>query len=120
MMAEHLPDDIDALKSLLLDTRQEVHRLHQLITLYEEERRLAKARAFGPSSEQESRQYYLFDEAESSVEDADDVKQPTEVKAHHRRGGRKPLPDNLPRIEIIHDVSEADKRCACGCREFIE
>jgi len=93
--ADQLPDDIDALKSLLIraqrnltDTQQENHRLQQLITLYEEERRLAKARAFGPSSEQEVNQYYLFDEAESGVEDTVEIEHTTPVKAHRRRGGR--------------------------------
>ena len=123
-MSAELPNDIETLKSLLIstqksltDTRQENHRLQQLITLYEEERRLAKAHSFGPSSEQESIQYYLFDEAESSVEDEDKTEQATPVKAHQRRGGRRPLPDYLPRIEIIHDLSEAEKRCGCGCEK---
>ena len=123
-MSAELPNDVETLKSLLIstqknltDTQQEIHRLQQLITLYEEERRLAKARAFGPSSEQESTQYYLFDEAESSVEDEDKMEQATPVKAHQRRGGRRPLPDYLPRVEIIHDLSEAEKRCGCGCEK---
>ena len=80
---EKLPNNIDTLKSLLIrtqhtltNTQQENHRLHQLITLYEEERRLAKAHQFGPSSEQESQQYYLFDEAESRVEEPSEHEAP--------------------------------------------
>ena len=35
-----------------------------------------------------------------------------EVPAHQRRrGGRKPLPEELPRVEIIHDLSAAEKVC---------
>jgi len=30
------------------------------------------------------------------------------------RGKRKPLPDNLPRIDVIHDLTEEEKQCACG------
>jgi len=38
-----------------------------------------------------------------------------EIPAHTRtKRGRKPLPDHLPRIEIIHDLPEDQKVCACG------
>ena len=38
-----------------------------------------------------------------------------EIPGHTRKKrGRKPLPDNLPRVEIIHDISEDEKTCACG------
>ncbi|MCP4297242.1 MAG: IS66 family transposase [Proteobacteria bacterium] len=46
------------------------------------------------------------------------VVQPLEsvdVPAHTRKtSGRKPLPDDLPRVEVIHDISEDQKQCACG------
>lgn len=29
--------------------------------------------------------------------------------------GRKPLPKSLPYIEKIHDLSDAEKQCPCGC-----
>ena len=131
--AKQLPNEIDALKSLLISSQQtlpdthhaltslqqENHRLQQLITLYQEERRLAKARQFGPSSEQESQQYYLFDEAESRVEEPSEHEalSNTQVKSHTRRGGRKGLPQDLPRIDIIHDLSAAEKRCDGGCEK---
>lgn len=86
---------------------------------------LARHRQFGVSSEQLSGQGHLFDEAEmlavgsteaqdiapipESVASADTAK--SETKA---RGKRAPLPDELPRVEIIHDVPEADRTCGCG------
>lgn len=118
MAVDHLPDDVATLKALLLAANQKIHSLHQLIHAYEEERRLAAARAFAPSSEKEARQYYLFDEAEQGASEPDEAEHTaatTEVKAHQRRGGRKPLPDYLPRIEIVHDLPEAEKHCTCGC-----
>ncbi|WP_282073462.1 IS66 family transposase zinc-finger binding domain-containing protein, partial [Janibacter hoylei] len=30
--------------------------------------------------------------------------------------GRKPLPDNLPRVRIEHDLPEQEKVCHCGCQ----
>lgn len=39
----------------------------------------------------------------------------TPVKSHTRKKtGRKPFPDYFPRIETLHDISEAEKTCACG------
>ncbi len=47
------------------------------------------------------------------------VVQPTleelSIPAHTRKKkGRKPLPEELPRVEVIHDLSEAEKQCDCG------
>lgn len=39
------------------------------------------------------------------------VEAPTHTRA---KRGRKPLPDNLPRIIITHDLPEDQKFCACG------
>lgn len=59
----------------------------------------------------------LFDEietnavSEETVVEAEDVT----VAAHKRKKtGRKPLRDDLPRVEVIHDISEEDKICTCG------
>lgn len=125
MAVTALPTDVDTLQALLIEARkqlskkdQKIQSLHQLLHAYQEEKRLAAARAFAPSSEKEARQYYLFNEAELGAAESDDIQNPiitTEVKAHQRRGGRKPLPENLPRVEIIHDLPDAEKHCACGC-----
>ncbi len=38
-----------------------------------------------------------------------------EIAAHSRKKkGRKPLPKDLHRIDIIHDLSDEEKQCACG------
>ncbi|MCF6248637.1 MAG: IS66 family transposase [Desulfobacula sp.] len=40
----------------------------------------------------------------------------TTVTSHTRKKrGRKPLPENLPRIEIIHELTEEERQCGCGC-----
>ena len=119
-----LPDDVVTLKALLKTAHQQLSKkdkkiqsLEQLIHAYQEEKRLALARHYAPSSEKEAAQYRLFDEAECGATD-ESIHQEhatTEVKAHQRRGGRQPLPAALPRIEIMHDLSEQAKRCGCGC-----
>ena len=33
----------------------------------------------------------------------------------HKKQGRKPLPANLPRIDVVHELSEEERQCGCGC-----
>ncbi len=79
------------------------------------------ARFAASSESSRSLQLELFNEAEQECEPAstdtdagDDSDEDglIDVPAHQRkRGGRKPLPENLPRIDVIHDLPEADKCC---------
>lgn len=93
------------------------HMLEQFI--------LARHRMFGTSSEQSSNQGRLFDEAEAlaagSTEAQDSAPLPPEPPCGNgkptdkpARGKRGPLPPELPRVDIVHDVPEADRTCACG------
>ena len=37
------------------------------------------------------------------------------IPSHSRRKrGRKPLPEHLPRVDVIHDLNDDEKMCACG------
>ena len=61
----------------------------------------------------------LFDESEYTLSTKDSVDQndiaSIEIPAHKRkRTGRKKLPEDLPRIDIIHDLAESEKVCAKG------
>lgn len=64
----------------------------------------------------------LFNEAETDEESCITAKGAEEtgdsdvtiVKQHTRnKSGRKPIPKDAPRKEIIHDLSEEEKRCPC-------
>jgi len=54
---------------------------------------------------------------EGSVEEPD-IEETTAkitVPEHTRKkSGRKPLPESLPRKEVIHDIPEEQKQCGCG------
>lgn len=87
----------------------------------EEENALLRQRLFGRKSEQTvdpaTPQLALFNEAESVVEPIDEGAEEEAVAPTQRRGKRKPLPADLPRIEVIHELSEHELTCACGCRK---
>jgi transposase len=92
---------------------------------------LARHRLFGVSSEQLPGQARLFDEAEALEKDsteADDTVvlpdasaqtgttsgQTTGKSSKKARGKRRPLPSHLERVDVVHDVPEAEHTCACG------
>lgn len=60
----------------------------------------------------------MFNEAErdSEPEQEELPIEETVIKSHKRKKGRKPLPKNLPRREIIYDIAEEEKQCSCGCQ----
>jgi transposase len=102
---------------------------------------LARRRKFGPSSEANSIQGRLFDEAEllalapgepgaesadladlsgsapegdsAVAEDSGSVASKT-AATKKARGKRLPLAAELPRVEIVHDVPESERVCPCG------
>ena len=88
-----------------------------------EQVRLARLQRFAPKSEKDLIQPDFFDEA--GVELSDEVKEQlndaqdeieTAAPARKKHPVRKPLPKDLPREVILHDISDAEKICSCGCQ----
>lgn len=111
-MPENLPDDLQLLKQMLA-------KMQSRVGFLEEENALLCQRLFGRKSEQTgdaaTPQLALFNGVESIVESvaegAEEVVAPTKL-----RGKRKPLPAELPRSEVIHELPELELTCVCGCR----
>lgn len=140
-----LPNNIDELKSLLLSSFEEKENLkkqtealidqkeklteqiskkltecdHWKTKYYQtlEQFKLAQMQRFAASTEKNPDQACLFNEPESPIEETE--KEATSVAAHKRMNKpvRKPLPADLPREEIAHEVPEAQKQCECGCQK---
>ena len=133
-----LPHDIESLKTLLI-AQQNAHNAqiesirqeaHNYVIRMLEQAILARRRMFGARSEQQTAQSRLFDEAEvlvqGSTESQDTAPQvaqstvaeestpaaPTNTKP--ARGKRVALASGLPRIDVLHDVPESQRTCACG------
>ena len=112
---ETLPDDPVALKRMMADLRgenkllfEQLHHLRQLL--------------FGRRSEKlpadsTTVQLPLFD-----LPEPEHIEPPKVTIASHdrKKPGRKPLPPELPRVEIVHDLPEEEKVCACGCQCFVQ
>ena len=113
---DKLPDNPDELKALILSKDEH-------ITILEEQIRVLKKAIFGPKSEKHrpdeaegGAQLHLFNEAEALLEEEKE-QAPVSVPEHTRqKPRRKPLPANLPRVEVIEDVEESEKVCACGAK----
>jgi transposase len=126
-----LPTDVEALTALL-HTQQQAHddlKLKALshINYLFEQFVLSRRRLFGASSEQLSAQARLFDEAEALAQATTEAQNvapiPPETApaakdstkpASKPRGKRSPLPADLPRVEVVHDVPASERTCPCG------
>jgi len=114
-----LPVDPATLTALLIASVSAKVASDEHITYLYEQIALMRRRLFGPSSES-ANQGRLFDEAEvlaaTSTEAQDVAPLPAQAQAPQTkaRGKRGPLPPELERVEIIHDVPEAERTCDCG------
>ncbi len=115
---DELPNDVEALKRLILEERE------QRQAAIDEAVKAAVAailrRYYGPRSESfDPRQLFLFGQQvvdlpldTASIED--ESGEPLTTRRPRHKHGRQQLPEHLERIEIEHDLD--DKACpACGC-----
>jgi transposase len=114
--------------SLLVENselRARVESREQRIRLLEEALRVLKANTYGPTRERLSvaaGQAELFNEIEATLELTEAVGIEPELKATPLREdkpaggkpGRTKLASHLPRVEIRHELSDAERQCGCG------
>jgi transposase len=111
-----LSAEIEALK-------EQNKKLTDKIIWFEEQIKLGRHRKFGKQSEQTQTILPLFDDSESDeVEetitpiDAQTEQVTYSRKKPEKKNGRNIDTTNLPREQIIHDLSDAEKTCVCGCQ----
>lgn len=120
-----LPKTVEELEKIILLQHQEIEK-HQLAIISYKERyirlleefKLEKSRRFGSSSEKNMLQSDLFDEPgiEITGELKDQLDDLIDVAGYERKKHpiRKPLPKDIPREVIVHDIAEDEKICGCG------
>lgn len=105
----------------VIDLREKVTCLEVENNILREQVRLLKAKLFGRKTEKQTvpadnGQVLLFNEAEEYAVQEEEKEEGVTVKSYSRKKrGRRPLPEDLPRVDVIHDLTEEEKACACGC-----
>lgn len=140
--ANTLPDDIYQLKGIIAEQILSIHKYEEMFQRQHEEvvrhhEELARIKAenerleekvrllrrlhFGRRSEKvrsedNPKQLGIFNEVELEAGKVEEEPSSVTVKSYRRRGKPKrvKLPENLPREEVIIDISEEEKRCPEG------
>lgn len=101
--------------------KEQNKKLADKITWFEEQIKLGRHRKFGKQSEQTQSILPLFDDNESDevteiIEplSAEKIRVTYEREKKKTTSGRNIDTTNLPREQIIHDLSEEEKQCQCG------
>ena len=129
MTISELPNDIDALKHLVMETHQKVVVQEKQLTVHREEladrenrikelqEQLAflKHKLFGRKGEKiNPAQLSLFNELTAQVEQLQNETQQEEITYTRSKGhGRRPLPDDLPTEDVVYPPESTDCPC-CG------
>jgi transposase len=119
--AVEVPKSIPELQDIVVSQQEEIAHLKQQYANLLEQIKLEKLHRYGRKSESHVSQLTLdlFDEAESEDEKEQTASEQQTQTITYERGKpkRKPLPKHLPREEIVHDIDDKDKVCACGCEK---
>jgi transposase len=114
-----LPDDAAALKEIIAFHLNEQEKFQERIDYLEQMVRLLQKELFGRKSEKhilpDHEQRQLFDPVEEPESNRQALEEKIVIPEHTRKKqGRKPLPADLPRVDVIHDIPEEEKQCDCG------
>lgn len=105
-----LPDDAESLKQIITSQQQQIDHLQEMLRLLQNEM-FGRKSEVRPAVNPNQLQLFTPPEPVEPIQPDDSIA----IKGHTRKKrGRKPLPEDLPRVEVVHDLSAEDKRCACG------
>jgi transposase len=127
-----LPEDAETLRKIVVDLAGQLDRESAEKNKYRDLiRELLEAQRTRKSEQLSKQQAELFESAwreqnpeEESAADhgADNFDEPAgtpdETRPGKKRSGRHPLAEHLKRERIVHDLTEAEKHCACCGRDL--
>ncbi len=129
---DNLPDDIAELKAMILAQHIEsveqakkfesIEKVNQSLRVKLntaiEALSIERQRLYGAKSEKNPGQGELFDEVEVDVasegETANHPQTSTPTKPRSKPA-RRPLPADLPRVRQVHELTDEQRQCPCGC-----
>lgn len=110
---------VEDLEQQLATQKAETIKLLDENNLLRDQLALLLYNMYAPKSEKFSKKDLQFDEAEITEEEkkiAEEGDEGISVAAHSRKNPiRKPLPKDLPRVTIKHELPEDQLKCSCGC-----
>ena len=121
-----LESEVEQLKRRDAERTAELAARERRIRLLEEALRILQADRYGASREKLTvapGQSELFNEAETIAELNEVLGTEVNLKATPQRedkpssgakAGRKAIAAHLPRVQILHDIAESERQCACG------
>jgi transposase len=119
----HSEPSISDLEGIIAVFAHKEKRYQAEIKILKEQIQLLTDRLFGRKTEKnilEDKQLLLFEEKEDNACIPEPPEEEIIVPSHTRKKrGRKAIPDDLPRVEVVHDIDEADKVCECGCLKTV-
>jgi len=102
-------DNLDEVKEIALNLFDENQILQEQI-------KSLRDRLFGRKTEKtlkDDGQMSLFDIPEPVI--SEEVLEEVPIAEHTRKKrGRKPLPESLPRVDVVHELTEQERQCGCG------
>lgn len=110
--------DLENLKEVAIDLNTKNHLYQSEIKILNEQIKSLQDRLFGRKTEKTPKddgQLSLFDIPDPDLPLLEEPEETTVGSHTRKKRGRKPLPANLPRVEVIHDLSDTEKQCQCGC-----
>lgn len=118
-MPETLPENPTVLKEMVVELSSKNNQLSSKIQALEAQLRLMQKQRFQSRSEKLPDHPDLFEGAFNEIECLSDEPEEAEtcdIPAHTRTKKRKDrkLSEDLPRVEVVHDLPESEKHCACG------
>lgn len=117
-----LPNDVATLKALIQELLSALEKTQQRNALLEHRLDQLLRRVYGQKTERlDPAQLLLFlaEQSASSAEatpqapDTTPVETETITVTRKKGHGRRPLPDNLPRVRHVHELTEAEQLCPC-------
>jgi len=104
-------EDVEEIRKIAMDLIDENQVLQEQVKILQD-------RLFGRKSEKSAKddgQMSLFEMPEPELPILEETESLTIAEHTRKKRGRKPLPENLPRIDVIHELSEEERQCPCGC-----
>ena len=117
-----LPDDPVLLKQMIVQIKREAaEQIEAMRQRHKAEMNAILRRFYGPHAERfDPTQLLLFGLAvaeqmpvDEKVVEAESGEKLTTRRINRHKHGRGKLPDHLPRVEVVHDLTDEQKQCPC-------